>query len=99
MKYYSEVTKSLYDTEKELHKAEEKLIAERNEREAAEKKKSAERKARADEVAAAREAAMAAQKKYNELLNAFVKDYGSYHMSVSNIKDVDDLVNTFLSWL
>ena len=77
MKYYSEVTKKMYDTEDALKTAE-----------AAEAKKKAEadlksqqRASRAKEVEDAFKAAQAAFDKYTELRNKFVEDYGSYHMS------------------
>ena len=41
-----------------------------------------ERKERATEVEAAYEAILEAQKAYREKLDAFVKDYGSFHMTV-----------------
>ena len=42
----------------------------------------AERKERAKEVEEAYKAILEAQKAYNEKLDAFVKDYGSFHMTV-----------------
>ena len=75
MKYYSEKLKKVYDTVEQLQKAE----AEYDKAHAAEIKKAEERKRRADEIAAARKDLQNAQKKYNELVNKFIKDYGSYH--------------------
>jgi phage-related tail protein len=113
MKYYSEVTRQYYDTEKACLEAEfkvkeeqnrEKIRRERAEREAKEKqeKLTAERKARAAEVEEARKAMVAAQKKYQEVLEAFVKDYKTYHLSLTGedakgiIPSLFDIFNPFL---
>ena len=113
MRYYSEITKSFYDTEKACLEAEFKVKEEQNlakikreraEREAKEKqeKLAAERKARAAEVEEARKAMIAAQKKYQEVLEAFVRDYKSYHLSLNGedaknaIPSLFDLFNPFL---
>ena len=113
MRYWSEVTKSFYDTEKACLEAEfkvkekenrEKILRERAEREAKEKqeKLATERKARAAEVEEARKAMIAAQKKYQEVLVAFVLDYKSYHLSLNGedaknvMPNLFDIFNPFL---
>lgn len=91
MKFYSEVTKKLYDTEAELNDAEIVIKkAEECKKKARENKLKNERAARAKVVDAAfedyRKAKEIAKKKYsdaNALLDAFVKDYGTYHVSIS----------------
>ena len=104
MKYYSDVTKSFYDTEKACLEAEfkvkeeqnrEKIRRERAEREAKEKqeKLAAERKARAAEVEEARKAMDIARSKYAEVLQAFCKDYGSYHTTLTN-EDAKNIIPT-----
>ena len=104
MRYYSEITKNFYDTEKACLEAEfkvkekqnrEKILREKAEREAKEKqeKLAAERKARAAEVEEARKAMDVARSKYAELLQAFCKDYGSYHTSLTN-EDIKDIIPT-----
>ena len=109
MKFYSDVTKQFYDTEKACLEAEfkvkeeqnrEKIRRERAEREAKEKqeKLSAERKARAAEVEEARKAMVTAQKKYQEVLEAFVRDYKTYHFSSTSLEDVPVLFSTFFDW-
>lgn len=64
----------------------------------------AERATRAKEVEDAFKAITTANKKYQDLLNAFVKDYGSYHCTISDSdsntnnmswKLLDDLFSTF----
>ena len=67
MKYYSEETKKMYDSEEDLFKAEEELRAKKEEC----KKKLAEKATRKAEVDAAYD-------NYRTLLNAYVKDYGNY---------------------
>ena len=90
MKFYSEVTKKLYDTEADLNDAESAIKKAECEKKARETKLKNERAARAKIVDAAfedyREAKEIAKKKYsdaNDLLDAFVKDYGTYHVSIS----------------
>lgn len=78
MKFYSEKTKKIYDTEEELNKAEL----------AVDKKKVA-RETRAKEVEKAIKEAEAASEKAHKLLADFCKDYGAYHTSISNVKDFD----------
>jgi len=81
MKYYSEKTRDLYETEEELKAAEkakdEEILAEQEKRNA--------RAKRAKEVEEA-------YLNYQKLLKDFIKDYGSYHMS---IKD-DNLISLFM---
>ena len=104
MKYYSDITKNFYDTEKacladEFKVKEEqnrqKILKEKAEREAKEKqeKLAAARKVRANEVDEARKAMVAAQSKYREVLEAFVRDYGTYHMSL-NGDDAKNIIPT-----
>ena len=99
MKFYSEKLNTLYSTEKELLKAEkehdEKLAKEKAEKE----KKSNERAARAKEVEDAAKVVSDARKVYTEKLNAFIKDYGTYHSTISR-KDFDDIFDDFINfWL
>lgn len=90
MKYYSEKLNSLYETAEECAKAEEahdKAIAE------AEAKKNAlasKRAERAKEVENAYANAVNAKKAYNQILQEFLKDYGSFH---ATFKDVDPFLN------
>ena len=113
MKFYSDVTKQFYDTEKACLEAEfkvkekqnrEKILREKAERERKEKQEAfaAERKTRAQEVEDARKAMVAAQHKYSEVLEAFIKTYGSYHLSLDG-EDAEvakhslfDIFNPFL---
>ena len=87
MKYYSEKTKKLYDSEEELNKAEVAL----SEKELETKKLRDERAKRAKEVDDA-------YNKYVELLKAFVKDYHYYHRSLKD-KDVDWVDWFYNNWL
>lgn len=80
MKYYSDETKKLYDTEEALKAAEKEVIEARKEKE----KLKQQRSARAKEVEDAFKAVEQAQAHAYELLNAFTKDYGSFHMSWSD---------------
>ena len=104
MKYYSDVTKKLYETAEELNKAETAVVKAEQERKAALEKKQAEqaklkeqRAARAQEVTEAIRVRDEAQKKVNELVNNFVKDYGSYHYTWSS-DFIDDVFKTVVKF-
>ena len=73
MKFYSELTKKLYDTKEDLQKAEVEMT-----------KQKADRAERAKEVKKAYEEAVAAQNKARKLLNEFTKDYGCYYTTITN---------------
>ena len=74
MKIYSEITGKEYKTVEECQKAEEEIAVQRAAEAAKADKLKKERKERAAEV-------NEAYKNYMKLLNNFVKDYGSYHIS------------------
>jgi len=95
MKYYSEITKQLYDSQDELYKAEHADEIKKAE----EKKKSEERARRAKEVEDAISAADAAHKAAQEKLNAFIKDYGAFHTSIKEVgKNAGSAIGDFLEW-
>ena len=102
MKIYSEKTNKEYKSVEECLAAEkafdEKLALEKAKKE----ELATQRKARAAEVEEAYGAIIKAQKAYREKLNAFVKDYGSFHMSVksNNLADMDlfDLFKYAFTW-
>ena len=90
MKFYSDVTKKLYETQEDLIKAEKEI-----------KDKESNRAKRAKEVETAISAAEAAQKKANKLLNDFLKDYGSFHATIKTPKeesytDIDSILNNLM---
>lgn len=99
MKYLSEKTNKAYSSIDELKAAEKEFDAKQAQLE----KKNAERKARAKEVEDAYKAIIEARKNYNDLLNKFIKDYGSYHYSVSTIDNsrandiFDNVFDSFFS--
>lgn len=112
MKYYSEKTNKLYNSEKELKIAEEKeeqrlaqIEADRKAEEEKQEKLVAERKVRAKEVNDAFEAYIKGTKelydKYVELRDKFVADYHEYHMtytSKNTPKSLFDMLDEFLHW-
>ena len=92
-KYYSEKTKKEYSTEKECVEAEkeyDKANAEKEKERALVKKES-------DEITAAYKELMAARRKYNDLVNKFIKKHKSYHLTIDN----QDFFDTFFDnyWL
>ena len=98
MKFYSEITKQLYDTA-EAADAAEKKVKEAQERKAVEEQKKREARAsRAKEVEEAIKIANEAQAKAIKLLKEFTKDYGYFHTSYSvKDDDEDDFMSLFSS--
>jgi hypothetical protein len=80
MKYYSEKTKQMYDDTAALEVAEEKYDKEH----AAEIAKKEARAAAAKKVEDLYKDANAKYKEANDALKAFVKEYGSYHTTITN---------------
>lgn len=96
--YFSEVLNKRFDTEEACLQAEkeyaEKIAAQKE----AEQKLKNEKAARAKDIENAYKAYKDAEKKYLELRNKFVEDYGQYHMTVreeSPITSWSDLFNLF----
>lgn len=101
MKILSEKTNKEYASVEECLAAEEEF----DKQVALEKAKKEElantRKERAKEVEDAYKAILEAQKHYRDLLNAFVKDYGSFHMTLhTGDGNPFDLFNRFFdNWI
>jgi multidrug resistance efflux pump len=96
MKFYSEQLKKLFDTPEELLAAEEKVNAAKRAEEEKKAQLKAQREQRAKEVEDAFKFAAEAQKRANELLNAFVKDYGSYPTAFTDtLASIWDAFNLF----
>ena len=91
MKFYSELLNKLFDSQEDCAKAEEAHKAQVAKAEAEKKAKSEKRAARAKEVEEFYKAAVEAKKAYNEKLNAFIKDYGSFHFTTSEPLPVSSL--------
>lgn len=94
-RFYSDITKKLYDSMEELNEAEATEQKRREEAEAKQKKRADERKSRAQEIDDLQKAYVGARKAYTEALEKFCKDYGTFHTSVS----ADNLFDFFLSWM
>ena len=97
MRYISDITGKTYNTPGECMEAERKFEAEKKAEKEKKEKMAAERKTRAAEVEEARKAMVAAQHKYKEVLEAFVRDYKSYHFSTTDVKDVPTLFDSFFN--
>lgn len=112
MKYYSEKTNRLYESEKELKVDEEKeekrlakIEAERKVEKEKQDKLSNERKERAKEVNDAFEAYVKGTKelydKFIKLRNKFIEDYHEFHMTYrdNNVpKSLFDVFDEFFNW-
>ena len=83
MKFYSEITKNLYDTKEELVKAE-----------VAATKAKSDRAEKAKEVTELLKVANEATKKANKALSDFIKEYGSFKTTLKN----EDIVNDVNFW-
>lgn len=95
MKYFSDVTNKVYDTVEELNNEETKIIEARKAQEVAVAEKKAQREARAKEVEEAIKVALDAQKVANDKLQAFCKDYGTFHTSLKNADTILGLNDPF----
>lgn len=95
VKFYSDKTNKYYATAEEAEKAEQELREQENrerirkEREAREKKEkeakfASERKEAATKVEEARKTMVKAQHDYREALEAFVKKYGTFHLTLTD---------------
>ena len=85
MKYYSDVTKKLYESVDELKKAEAEITD-----------KAAARKKDADKVEKAYNAYIEARKEYEKVLTEFCNKHGAYHKTYTN-KDAGDVKTEFES--
>lgn len=88
MKYFSEITKELYDSKEDLIKAEVKATKAKSDREV-----------KAKEVEKLIKEATEATKKANKALSDFVKEYGGFN---TTIKDTPasfwDILDNFMNW-
>lgn len=100
MRIISEITGKEYKTVEECKTAENEALAAKKRAEEEKAVKARERKVRADEVTAAYQAVVEARKHYNELLNSFIKDYGSFHMTLNKNVPMEELFEQFFkkSW-
>lgn len=94
-RFYSDITKKLYDSMEELDEAEATEQKRREEAEAKQKKRADERKSRAKELEDLQKAYSRARKAYNDALHQFCKDYGSFHTSIS----ADNLFDFLVDWM
>ena len=81
MKFYSEKLDKMFDNEKDLIKAEDAHDVAVAAEKAKQEKLSAERKDRAHNIEEAYKKVEDARKEYNKLVEEFVRDYGSFHMT------------------
>ena len=97
MKILSEKTNKYYATVDECLAAEKAFDEAAAKKKAEEEKLNATRKERANEVENAYKASIEANKHYRELLDAFIKDYGSFHMTVhtGNLNPFDSFSHLF----
>lgn len=95
MKYYNEYDKKFYDNANDCLAAERTLIEKQNKEKIEKEKRIAARKVAAEKVEAARKAMNDAQSRYKKELEAFCKEYGTYHYSTSGVEDIPHLFDIF----
>ena len=98
MKFYSEKLNKMYDSAAEVVKAEEMYDKKLAEEKAKKEELTNTRKGRADEVEKLFAAAREAQKKANDALTAFCKDYGAFHKTYKEGETVPTWWDWFLDW-
>lgn len=98
MKFYSEKLDKMFSTAAEVVKAEEAYDKKLAEEKAKKEELANTRKARADEVEKLFADAREAQKKANDALAAFCKDYGAFHKTYKEGETVPTLWDWFLDW-
>lgn len=98
MKYYVEKLDKFFDSAAEAMKAEEMYNKKLAEEKAKKEELANTRKARADEVEKLFADAREAQKKANDALTAFCKDYGAFHKTYKEGETVPSLWDWFLNW-
>lgn len=99
MKYYSQITRKMYDTPEDCKKAEDEAQALELKKKLETEQKAADRKAAADRVEKARKAMIEAQKAYKKELNDFMSKYKSYHFSSSKLEDVPFMFDDLLDYI
>lgn len=97
MKILSEKTNKYYATVEECQAAEKAFDEAEAKKKADAEKLTAARKERANEVEKAYKESLNASKHYHDLLDAFIKDYGSFHMTVhtGNLNPFDSFSHFF----
>ena len=98
MKYYSEIIKEFYETEKACLEAEKAYNAELRLKEEEARRKMARKAELAKKVEEARVAMDKAKKNYDELLAEYCKDYGSYHYNVEAPLSLNDILGSFFKY-
>lgn len=94
MKYFSETLNKVFNSEAECLEAEEKHAQALAEAKAKKEALTNERAARAKKVEELYKTAAKAKREYEDALNAFVKDYGSFH---ATFKTTDPFMS-ILDW-
>ena len=93
MRIISDVLGKEFTSVEECQKAEEEYSKQLAEKEAKKQELMTQRKERASEIEQSYQKVLEARKEYNKLVDNFVKDYGSYHFSVT--KNIDKLEPLF----
>ena len=98
MKYYSDVTRKFYNTAEDCEKEEKQAIKQEEEKKLAEQRKNEARAVAAKNVEEKRLVMVKAQKDYKEAIEAFYKQYGSYHFTSKSFDDIPHLFNAFFDF-
>lgn len=99
MKILSEITNKEYESVEKCLEDEVKFIEEQNALEAKRKEEISIKRERAHEVEEAYKVIEEANKKYIELRNKFIEDYGYFHMTYKNKStDFNDIFDTIFNF-
>ena len=100
MRIVSDITGKSYSSVEDCLAAEKTFVEEQKKAEEEKKALADKKKERAKEVEDAYKKAKEAEKKYYELRNSFVKDYGYYHTTYTNVSDTpfQDLLDFFFTF-
>lgn len=99
--FYSEVLNKYYNSEEACLQAEKEYAEKLAAQQEAEKKAKETKAARAKEIEDAYKAYVESEKKYLELRNSFIKDYGQFHMTYRDetpiVRTWTDLLNSLFN--
>lgn len=93
--FFSDILNRTFDSKEKCLAEEAKFLKAKKEKEEKEKKASEGRKADAEKVTAAFELYRKNYNEYLKLRNEFIKKYGSYHMSYSEVEEMPLMVDVF----
>lgn len=93
--FFSDILNRTFDSKEKCLAEEAKYVQAKKEKEEKERKASESRKADSEKVKAAFELYKKNYNEYLSLRNEFIKKYGSYHMSFTDIEEMPLMIDVF----